>query len=181
MIIETKRLLLTEVTMDDLENIHLLHSSPEVDEFNTLGIPKDLDETRKVLDPIVNAQTATPQVSYTFSISIMDSKEFIGLAALNLSSSKYKSAEIYYKLSPPYWNNGYATEVSKALIKSGFEDFKLHRIEAGAATENLKSLRVLEKSGMKREGHKRKVLPIRGSWIDNYEYAIVDDDYWESE
>ena len=47
---------------------------------------------------------------------------------------------------------------------------------AGVATENIQSIRVLEKSGMTREGLRRKVLPIRGEWVDNYEYAIVEDD-----
>jgi hypothetical protein len=37
-------------------------------------------------------------------------------------------------------------------------------------------LRVLEKSGMQREGLRRKILPIRGEWIDNYHYPIVEVD-----
>lgn len=176
MIIETDRLLLIEISSTDLEDIHALHSAHEVDEFNTLGIPKNSEETKEVLRPLLEAQSLSPQVSFTFKITLKIAQDFIGLATLNLSSAKYKSAEIYYKLLPPYWGNGYATEVSKALIKSGFEDFNLHRIEAGVATANLKSIHVLEKSGMTREGLKRKVLPIRGDWVDNYEYAIVEGD-----
>jgi len=174
--IETDRLLLEEVSATDLEDIHALHSFPEVDEFNTLGLPKDLAETKEVMQPSFEAPTKSPQVSFTYKISTKESGEFIGLAALNLSSAKFKSAEIYYKFLPSSWGHGYATEVSKALIKSGFEEFHLHRIEAGVATANLMSIRVLEKSGMTREGLKRKVLPIRGEWVDNYEYAIVEGD-----
>ena len=87
-----------------------------------------------------------------------------------------KLGEIYYKLLPSYWGQGYATEIAKALIKSGFEDFLLHKVEAGVATENIRSIRVLEKSGMTTEGLRRKILPIRGEWKDNYHYAIVEDD-----
>jgi len=79
-------------------------------------------------------------------------------------------------LLPEHWNNGYATEVSKTLIHYGFENFHLHKVEAGVATGNIRSIRVLEKSGMTREGLRRKILPIRGEWIDNYHYAIVEDD-----
>ena len=57
-----------------------------------------------------------------------------------------------------------------------FEDLKLHRVQAGAATENIGSHKVMEKAGMMREGLKRKVLPIRGDWYDNYMYAILEDD-----
>jgi hypothetical protein len=47
--IESKRLKLSEISWDDLEDIHHIHSFPEVDEFNTLGIPKDIEETREVI------------------------------------------------------------------------------------------------------------------------------------
>ena len=77
---------------------------------------------------------------------------------------------------PTHWGQGYATETAKMLIKIGFDVFHLHKIEAGVATENIRSIRVLEKSGMTREGLRRKILPIRGEWKDNYHYAIVEDD-----
>jgi len=105
----TERLILREITWNDLESIHRLHSIPEVDEYNTLGIPKDIDETRE-------------------------------------------------------------------LIITGFNTFHLHKVEAGVATGNERSIRVLEKAGMTREGLRRKVLPIRGVWKDNCHYAIVEDD-----
>jgi len=67
-------------------------------------------------------------------------------------------------------------EFLKRLVNLGFEDFNLHKVEAGVATGNIKSIRVLEKTGMTREGLRRKILPIRGEWIDNYRYAIVEND-----
>ena len=58
-------------------------------------------------------------------------------------------------------------------MRKGFDDFDLQKVEAGVATENIKSIRVLEKTGMTREGLRRKILPIRGEWKDNFHYAIV--------
>jgi ribosomal-protein-alanine N-acetyltransferase len=174
--LESIRLILKEIVWDDLEDIHNLHSFPEVDEFNTLGIPNNIEETKELICTMVDEQAKTPRKSYTWKIVLKDSNEFIGLAGMNLSCDKFKLGEIYYKLLPYHWNKGYATEVSKTLIKSGFEDFKLHKVEAGVSTENLKSIRVLEKSGMVREGLRRKILPIRGEWKDNYHYAIAEDD-----
>jgi len=167
---------LKEVSLEDLKNIHLLHSIPEVDEFNTLGIPENLDTTRKIVQVMIDAQKIVPQKSYTWNIFLKESNDFIGLAGMNISHDKYRTGEIYYKLMPVHWKKGYATEVSKRLIKYGFEDFKLHRIEAGVATENKNSINVIKKSGMTYEGLRRKILPIRGKWVDNFEYAIVEDD-----
>ena len=174
--ITTKRLILREITWNDLESIHNLHSIPEVDEYNTLGIPKNMAETRELIRPDIEAKRKDPQSRYTWRIILQNSGEFIGLAGMILSNDKFKLGEIYYKLLPEYWGKGYATEVAKNLILAGFEKFQLHKVEAGVATDNERSIRVLEKVGMTREGLRRKILPIRGVWKDNYHYAIVEDD-----
>jgi RimJ/RimL family protein N-acetyltransferase len=173
--ITTERLLLREITWNDLEDIHRLHSKPEVDEYNTLGIPKNLDETRELMRPDIEIKK-DPQLRYTWRIILANTGDFIGLAAMTLSNDKYRLGEIYYKLLPECWGKGYATEAAKSLIVAGFDKFNLHKVEAGVATDNERSIRVLEKVGMTREGLRRKILPIRGEWKDNYHYAIVEDD-----
>jgi RimJ/RimL family protein N-acetyltransferase len=165
-----------EVTLDDSEAIHALHSYSEVDEFNTLGIPKNLSETKDYLIPLIQAQTANPRKLFLWKIILKSLDEFIGVAGLTLSADKFEKGEIYYKILPAHWGNGYATEVANLLISIGFDNFKLHRIEAGVAIQNFRSIKVLEKIGMKREGLRRKILPIRGKWVDNYHYAILEND-----
>ncbi len=174
--LETERLILSEITINDLEKIHQLHSIPEVDEFNTLGIPKTIKDTEKILIPLLEAQNKVTRGSYMWKITIKETNKFIGVAGFSLSNDKFRLGEIYYKLNPKYWGKGYATELAKRLVLLGFENFNLHKVEAGVATKNVKSIKVLEKIGMTREGLRRKILPIRGKWIDNYHYAIVEDD-----
>lgn len=62
------------------------------------------------------------------------------------------------------------------MLEFGFTELNLHRIEAGCAVENTGSIRVLEKVGMIREGRKRKVLPLKNGWSDNFHYAILSSD-----
>ena len=174
--ITTDRLILKEITWDDLQDVHQLHSIPEVDEYNTLGIPASIDATRELMRPEVEAGKTSPQGRYTWCIRIKENGEFIGLAGFTLSNDKFRLGEIYFKLSPAFWGRGYATEVAKELISVGFEQFKLHKVEAGVARGNERSVHVLEKAGMAREGLRRKILPIRGKWVDGYLYAIVEDD-----
>jgi len=174
--IETARLVLTEISWDDLNDIHHLHSIAEVDEYNTLGIPISEDETKEIIRPTIEDQKSKIRKLYTWKINKKTDGNFIGLAGMTLTADRFRLGEIYYKLLPSSWGRGYATEVGKASIKSGFEDFNLHKIEAGVATENEKSIRVLEKLSMVREGVRRKVLPIRGEWKDSYHYGIVEDD-----
>jgi RimJ/RimL family protein N-acetyltransferase len=172
----TARLMAREVCMDDLPDIHRLHSCPEVDEFNTLGIPKNLEETLQGIEPFLNEQKKATRKLYLWALSLKETGTFIGLAGLSLSLDKFRLGEMFYKFFPSAWGNGYATEIAKSLIERGFRDFHLHEMEAGVATGNTRSIRVLEKCGMAREGTRRKLLPVRGKWLNSYHYAIVEDD-----
>lgn len=174
--LSSARLELREIGPEDLDDLHRLHSIPEVDEYNTLGIPANKNESLKLLNSMINSRYSSERSSYTWKILLKDTGEFIGLAGLNLSLDRFRLGEIYYKFDPAYWGKGYATETAKLLIRTGFNHFSLQKVEAGVATENLGSIRVLEKCGMTCEGLRRKILPIRGEWKDNFHYAIVRDD-----
>lgn len=172
----TARLKLRLVEMADLEAIHVLHHLAETDQYNTLGIPKDLEETNIIVDGWINDHQKRTIKNYTFAVEF-EKGGFIGLIALKLSSSKFNSAEVWYKINVEHWNKGYATEAIRAVISFGFNRLKLHRIEAGCAVENLASIRVLEKAGMIQEGRKRQILPLKTGWMDSFEFAILDEEW----
>ena len=86
---------------------------------------------------------------------------------------KHSSGEVWYKLHFNFWNHGYATEALQRVLVFGFDDLKLHRIEAGCAVDNLGSIHTLEKVGMTREGRKKQALSLEDGWSDNFEYAIL--------
>ncbi len=48
-----------------------------------------------------------------------ESNQFIGLAGFTLSNDKFRLGEIYYKLHPDHWSQGYATEVARRIKKKG--------------------------------------------------------------
>ena len=176
MTLKTTRLQLRDVNLSDVNNIHILHSLPETDQYKTLGIPNTLEETKKLVLEWLGSANELPRKRYFLCIE-NDEEGFIGLAGIITGKPKYQNAEIWCKLHSKYWNQGYATEVVKQILQLSFTELKLHRVEAGCATGNIASIKVLEKAGMVREGLKRKVLPIRGEWVDNYMYAILEEDY----
>jgi len=171
----TKRLKLIPLTNNELGFTHLLHSNPEVDFYNTLGIPATIKETEAILDEMVIENEKVETQKFTFLMKWEEQK--IGLIALNLGNKKYEIGESWYKLLPQFWGQGLATEALKEVIHFGFHQLKLHRIEAGCASGNIGSVRVLEKAGMIREGHKRQHLPLKSGWADCYEYGILWKDY----
>ena len=172
----THRLLLRELTWADLDDVHALNSYPEVAKFNTIGIPKDRETTREVMWGAVEDRVKNSRTQYAWAIRTQEDTTFIGEAGMSLYAPRYRRSDIFYNVVPTYWGRGYATEVARALVQFGFDTLQLHRIEAGAATENIASVRVLEKIGMTREGIGRKILLTPGGWRDNYRYAILEDD-----
>ncbi|MES2648992.1 MAG: GNAT family protein [Bacteroidota bacterium] len=177
--LETKRLIIRELTFADVNVVHELLSLAETDEFNTLGIPGTIQITEVQLDEWLIAQIQEPRCSYIFSICKNDDDCFIGLIALVIGKAKYRAAEVWFKVHKDFWRKGYTTEALTKVLDYGFNTLKLHRIEAGCAVENIASYKVLEKVGMKREGMKRKNLPIRGEWNDNYFYGMLEEDFYK--
>jgi len=174
--IESERLLLRFVTEVDFEEVHLLHSLEEVDRFNTLGIPASRDETKSIVSEWIAENNKEKVQRYSFVIELRDKSQFIGLIGINLGKEKYRNAEVWFKLHPKYWNQGFASESLRQLLDFGFTILKLHRIEAGCAIENAGSIKVLEKAGMLRESHTRKLLPLKSGWSDNYGYSKLETD-----
>lgn len=173
----TNRLLIRDLNWNDLNFIHSLHSIPSVQEYATLTIPKSLAESKEYLENYIVEQQSSSRKEYGFCISLIDHQP-IGLIGLSNNSSKFRKAELWFKLAPEYWGKGYTTEAANMILKLGFEELALHRIEAGVDTENLASIKILEKIGMRREGLRRKILPIRGQWKDNFHYAILEEDFF---
>ncbi|MFA6261963.1 MAG: GNAT family protein [Bacteroidia bacterium] len=174
--LKTERLKLRELLLADLKKIHELHSSPETDKFNTLGIPDTIEVTHQLISEWLATQDELPRRKFVFCAENIE-KEFIGLIGLNIGKPTYRNAEVWFKFHPKFWNQGFATEAVNRILQFSFTVLNLHRIEAGCAVENLASKRVLEKVGMIKEGQCRKKLPIRGQWVDNFEFAILDTDF----
>lgn len=174
---QTTRLTLREVSLANLTAIHELLSLPETDKFNTLGIPENMEETAQLVMGWQEETKAPQRNAYTFSVELNSSRQFIGLIALYLGKPQYKKGEVWFKTHANHWNKGYTTEALKQVLKFAFTELNLHRVEAGCAVANTASKRVLEKVGMIQEGLFRANLPIRGQWIDNFEFAILDTDY----
>lgn len=173
----TQRLTLRPVLGSDLNSIHELHSLPETDQYNTSGIPENISVTENLLNAWLTDQQITPRSSYVFCMEKAETNQFMGLVGLKIGKPHYHIAEIWYKTHKNFWGNNYTTEAVKSVLAFAFTTLQLHRIEAGCAVENQASIRVLEKAGMTCEGRKRKILPIRGQWVDNYFFSILEEDF----
>jgi RimJ/RimL family protein N-acetyltransferase len=90
-----------------------------------------------------------------------------------------RTYEIGWVFHPAYHGQGYATEAARALLRYGFAELQSHRIIATCQPENPASYRVMEKLGMRREGHFRQCIYRQDTlWWDEYFYAILEEDWF---
>ena len=79
-----------------------------------------------------------------------ENEEFIGWCGLRFTE-KLNEYDIGYRFFKKYWNQGYATESSKACLNYGVNELKMKKILGRAMKENKASIRVLEKIGLEYE------------------------------
>ncbi len=91
--------------------------------------------------------------------------------------------ELGYVFNPAYGKTGYALESCSALLNYGFTSLRVRRVVAFCDPENVPSWRLLERLGMRREGHLRNNVYFKKDntgvpiWKDTYEYAILTDEW----
>ena len=168
-VLQTQHLTLTPLAAVHIPAVYALHAQPAVAAFNTIGIPKNQSTTAAILAPKLDPANKD-HLGW-----IIANKEgiFMGEIGLILAPQRFKKGEISYSLHPDHWGKGFATAAVKKLLEYAFNRLDLHRVEAGVAVDNAKSIRLLEKVGMQREGRHRKILPLKTGWSDNYSYAIL--------
>ncbi len=173
--IATERLVLRDFTMEDTPAVHRYGSDPDVVRYMPWG-PNTWKDTEEFLQRKLDDQRADPRGYFDLAVTLASSGELIGACGLTIISTQRLQAAIGYAYRRDVWGNGYATEAAKALVAFGFDELGMHRIFTYCDVDNIASARVLEKTGMQREGRVRHDAFMHGQWRDSYLYAILEDD-----
>jgi RimJ/RimL family protein N-acetyltransferase len=89
-----------------------------------------------------------------------------------------QEAEIGWCLSPVHQGHGYATEAAVGLVRLAIEDLGVRRVTAAAFADNLPSLRIMERLGMRLENRNvRDSLHRDLGWVDGVGYALLADEW----
>ncbi|MGP4039789.1 GNAT family N-acetyltransferase [Gracilibacillus sp. D59] len=173
--LETKRLFLRKVSLDDVHDIYAYGSNEEVSKFVTWETHKSLDETQAFVQYILSLYKNNNIAPW--AIELKDTQKMIGtIDFVSWDTSQY-IAEIGYVISQDYWGKGIVTEAAKEVIAFGFNHMELERIQAKCLVENIGSARVMEKAGMTFEGELRKAVFSKGKHWDVKIYSILREEF----
>lgn len=168
--LETERLILRQLTMDDKEFIFRHFSDPEVCRY--------FDQ-----EPFTTAEEAQELIEWyarpdkdpwrRWGIVIKDDGMLIGTCGYHKWDRRHMRVEIGYDLYKDHWNHGYMTEALKALIDFCFDNLKVNRIEALVHPENSRSIKLLTKYGFREEGILREYVCRGGRFDDQLSLSLL--------
>jgi len=116
------------------------------------------------------------ETGVVFAIVVPDRKELVGAIGLTFDHA-HKKAELGYWIGKPFWNQGYATEATNAVLGYGFVTLGLNRISAKHLARNPASGKVLKKVGLVFEGTARQDILKWDKFEDSNWYGIIRDEW----
>lgn len=161
-ILETSRLRLREFCPEDRDDLYAIFSEEEVARYYGLIPFKNVKRSDSVLKRRIKLYHINNGIAW--ELTLKGSDTLIGGCRFKSWEKKSRVSEIAYELHPDHWNQGLMTEAVQAALVYGFNVVDLNRIEAWAATDNLGSIKVLEKCGFQHEGIQRE----RYFWNDRF-------------
>ncbi len=149
--LETPRLRVEPQTEAHLELVFALQADPEV--MRHIRAPDaNHEQTRELIVGAATYAAAHPGFGIG-AVFLKDCGRFVGgCALLHSGLDTSRDVEVGYRLHREFWGLGYATELTRALLSYGFGALALERIVAFTRPENVGSIRVLEKAGLRKEG-----------------------------
>jgi [ribosomal protein S5]-alanine N-acetyltransferase len=175
-IIETERLLLRKITLNDASDMFEYASNPEVSEYTMWSTHTSIEDTKYFLKSLTKMYKRKELVDW--GIVHKAEKKFIGTCGYVEWSMTHSRAEIGYALSARYWREGYMSEAVNAIIEFGFREMLLNRIVGRCEVNNIASARVMEKVGMQLEGILRQQLFVKGRYWDLKIYSLLREEFF---
>ena len=169
--LETERLRLREVELDDGPALQAFQNSPEQWAHQAVEPEEFADCTLRIQRYFEHRGPDDQRRLFVYVAEDKDSGEIVGQASL--SRSHPAIAAIGFGVAAAHAGKGLGTELARCLLSFGFDAVRLHRISADVAVDHVSCIKVLEKAGMVREGVARDCIWAQGKWWTEAQYAIL--------
>lgn len=150
----TERLILRKITLDDMDDLFLLDSNPEVMKYVGVQPFTSKEQTLKLIESLLNQYDKNG--TGRLAVIEKETNQFIGWSGIKLLTDEvngFKNVyELGYRFLPEFWGKGYATESAQASLDLGFNQLNADKIYAYADVENQSSNHILTKLGFENKG-----------------------------
>lgn len=168
----TPRLRIRRFRASDVPAIYAYRNDPLVAHFQSWQLRSE-EELREFVAWLDAGDPALPDSRFQFAIARRADDALIGDMYLGRLAGDPRQAELGYTLARQHQGQGFASEAVRALLGYAFGGLRLHRLMALVDCENGPSVALLERVGMRREGHFLQHYLQRGEYRDEYQYALL--------
>ncbi len=176
MLLTTKRLVLREFAPEDLATVLAYQQKPPYLRYYP-WIQRTQEDVQVFMEMWLAQQQETPRRKFQLASTLKETGQLIGNCGLRLKVAGAQEGDIGFELDPDHWGQGYASEGALAMVEFGFSQLGLHRIWARCLADNARSVRVLERLGMRREGQLRENESFKGRFWDTLLYGLLEHEW----
>jgi ribosomal-protein-alanine N-acetyltransferase len=108
-----------------------------------------------------------------FGAELEQSSKLIAVISFDYYNEEYRHAGFAIVVNRAFRNQGYGTETVRGVLDFAFEEMNLHRVASICDSRNASGLKMLEKSGMRREGKFIESRKVKDEWISPVHYAML--------
>ncbi|MEM1057251.1 MAG: GNAT family N-acetyltransferase [Bacteroidota bacterium] len=173
--LDAERLRLRRPTEADLPAFLQVFGSREDLQFWSHGPLADEAAAREYLDSI--QEGVRDRTLFQWAIADAETDRMMGTCTLTSWDKDNRHAGIGFILAREFWGRGLATEAVRRVLRFGFEEMDLHRVEADVHPGNAASLALLEKVGFQREGYFRERWFTFEVWEDSVILGLLRSDF----
>jgi RimJ/RimL family protein N-acetyltransferase len=167
------RVVLRRFEAADAGPLAAYRSVPDVARYQSWDAPYPADAAARFVSELAGQHPDTPGEWFQFAVGLRPAGELIGDCAALPDADDPRQCEIGFTLAPAHQGRGYATEAVRLLAGYLFAGRGKHRIHACCDARNAASAAVLERLGMRREGHLRQSTWAKGEWTDDLLYGLL--------
>jgi len=140
-------------------------------------IPRNMTRVKEEIE--YNIDLFRYRRSIYWIIARKDNDKLLGSCGFNYWNRDHCRGEISYDLGKKHWGKGIMSRTIKSVLGFAFTQMELHRIEATVTPTNQASLKVLKKSGFKKEGILREQKLLHGKFEDAIIMSLLQKEYFK--
>ena len=172
--LESERLIYREFEKSDAAELFLIRSDENVMNYMDSFKHCTIQDSEKLICGI--QKSFNEKTGVNWAIIEKSTNELIGYFGFWRLINEHCRAEIGYALKPEFWGKGFMKETINRLVDFGFNDLKIHSIEANVNPKNENSIQLLMKLGFKKEAYFRENYLFNDKFIDSMIYSLLETD-----
>jgi len=176
--INSDRLFLQPIQMEDAESIFQYRSNAQVNQYQG-WIPKTIYDVHDFISNKVSNEINLQETWFQFVIIKKDNNELIGDIGVHFLGSDDFQVELGCTLNQTYHGKGYAFEAVTAIINYLFDVLGKRRIIASIDSRNQSSIRLIERLGFRKKAHIKENPVQNNGCADDFIYAILKDEWYK--